>query len=121
MRDPAIDRLKGLAILFVFLIHAEPLRGLAVHLYLVDRAVPIFIVLFGVTSRRWWAQHEALATGRRARLWYQRRVRRLVPAPWAVLTAWWGLSAILPGFPEATVTRVGVSFLGYAPWLGMFW
>ena len=57
-RFVGIDMLKGCAILWVMLIHAEALRGHAVFTHLVNHAVGIFVVLFGLNSVLWWRGRE---------------------------------------------------------------
>jgi peptidoglycan/LPS O-acetylase OafA/YrhL len=116
---PEIDWLKGFAILCVVCIHAKLGEGTLFFEYVVNRAVPIFLVLFGVTS--------ALSRdgARRTRLldWYRPRLRRLVVPLWAMATAWWAAvlhfqqaQALHVGWPEAVAT-----YAGYAPWIGTSW
>lgn len=118
-RRPEIDRLKGLAILGVMLIHAQPLVGTFVGDRIVNRAVPVFLVLFGMTSELWWA-----ARGSRRgslREWYAGRARRLFVPLWSALALWWILVAALD---LSTATGPGVlvaSALGYLPWIGTGW
>src|SRR6266852_5763344 len=57
-RFVGIDMLKGCAILWVMLIHAEALRDRAVFTHLVNHAVGIFVVLFGLNSELWWRGRE---------------------------------------------------------------
>ena len=45
-----IDLLKGLAILWVLLIHSRALGDGPGFLYVVNRAVPLFVILFGLNS-----------------------------------------------------------------------
>ena len=49
-RYKEIDILKGVAILWVLLIHARPLVGTFLGDFVVDRAVQVLLVLFGITS-----------------------------------------------------------------------
>lgn len=88
-RFAEIDLLKGCAILWVLLIHSKALDAQSpAFLYLVNRAVPLFIVLFGLNSSLWW---------RRRRLpgdlaqWYRSRLRRIAVPYWAALPLWWAL------------------------------
>ena len=47
-RSPAIDMVKGLAILWVLLIHSRALGESALFYNLVNHAVPIFVVLLAI-------------------------------------------------------------------------
>ncbi len=120
-RRPEIDYVKGLAIIFVFFIHVEPLRGRWFHEYVINRAVPMFLVLFGTTSQLWWESHRSLGYGSRLSQWYSGRFKRLVPPVWAVLTVWWVLSLWVPGYPRFSLRLALVNYLGYAPAIGTFW
>lgn len=120
-RRPEIDYVKGLAIIFVFLIHAEPLRGSWLHEYVIDRAVPMFLVLFGTTSQLWWRGHPSVGGWVRLGRWYKGRFQRLVPPVWAVLTIWWLLSLWMPHYPKLAPGLILANYLGYAPWIGTFW
>ncbi len=121
LRSPAVDHLKGLAIIFVFLIHASALKGTLVQQYLVDRAVPIFVVLFGMTSEYWWQRHAPPSFWPAARLWYRSRVTRLLVPVWATVVVWWVLQASLSSMP-LTAPRFAVALaLGYLPWVGIGW
>ena len=51
---PELDWLKGFSILSVVCIHAKLYADTAAFNGVVNRAVPIFLVLFGVTSELWW-------------------------------------------------------------------
>jgi len=119
-RNPAIDMLKGCAILWVLLIHSKALGDAAVYKYLVNQAVPIFIVLFGVNSELWWRRRSPV----RAHLaeWYRNRFRRLVIPMWAALPVWWAIVFFWqpPDIrlrPMLLVRHV----LGYMPEIGTSW
>jgi peptidoglycan/LPS O-acetylase OafA/YrhL len=119
-RVPAIDRVKGVAIVGVLCIHASILQGAIVGTYLVNRAVPVFIVLFGTTSALWWrAQGDTPWTQVVAR-WYASRLSRLMVPFWAVLCVWWATLALVFGSPLKT-RYVVASVLGYAPSIGTSW
>jgi len=120
-RRPEIDYVKGLAIIFVFFIHAQPLRESWFHEYVINRAVPMFLVLFGTTSQLWWESHHSLGTRTRLGQWYLGRFKRLVPPVWAVLTVWWVLSLWVPGYPRFSLRLAAANYLGYAPAIGTFW
>jgi peptidoglycan/LPS O-acetylase OafA/YrhL len=80
-RDPRIDWLKGFAALSVLVIHSHALRDPLVYHQFLNRAVPIFILLFGLTSDRWWATRTPAASIATATVWYRTRLPRLlVPA-----------------------------------------
>ena len=53
-RDPAIDMAKGVAILWVLLIHSDALHQNLLYRHVVNQAVPVFVVLFGLNSALWW-------------------------------------------------------------------
>ncbi|MEO6027294.1 MAG: acyltransferase family protein [Candidatus Binatia bacterium] len=121
-RRPEIDWLKGFAILCVFLIHAQPLHGRAIQTYLIDRAVPIFVVLFGMTSERWWRSRASMHIQEALILWYRTRVRRLMIPAWATVIMWWCLQLALPkGSSSFSPTRIAMTALGYWPWIGTGW
>jgi peptidoglycan/LPS O-acetylase OafA/YrhL len=117
-----IDVLKGFCILCVVAIHAQFPAGTAVFDYLIDRAVPVFLVLFGVTSELWWGQNENAPNARRR--WYWSRLGRVVPAYWAVMVCWWLVVVYWRGPPDDLVLRVpqiAITFLGAAGWVGTTW
>jgi len=120
-RRPEIDYVKGLAIIFVFFIHAEPLRGSWFHEYVVNRAVPMFLVLFGLTSGMWWESRRSLRWLARSGQWYKGRFRRLLPPVWATLGVWWLLALWVPGYPHFSPRLAVANCLGYAPAIGTFW
>lgn len=83
-----IDLLKGCAILWVLMIHSKPLGESWVYMDLVNRAVPLFLIAFGLNSRLWW-RGRTLAGN--LRTWYRTRVRRILVPYWASLVVWWAL------------------------------
>jgi peptidoglycan/LPS O-acetylase OafA/YrhL len=120
---PAIDWLKGFAIVCVVCIHAKTYDTTFVHLYIVNRAVPMFLVLLGATSETFWERHAADTVKDRLGTWYRGRFLRLVPPLWALSFAWSSAAVLLDrttalgvGWPEMALT-----FLGYAPWIGTAW
>ncbi len=122
-RTLEIDWLKGLAIIGVILIHAAPLRGTVVHEYLVNRAVPVFLVLFGMNAASWWQHRSGEPFMANLRQWYVSRFHRLALPWWSALALWWLFS-----FAYATSTTpppaprfLVATFLGYAPWVGTSW
>ena len=62
---PEIDRVKGVAILMVVAIHAKIAENTLIHEQLVNRAVPIFLLVFGVMSDA--SLRRAKASGARSR------------------------------------------------------
>ena len=71
---PELDRLKGFAIACVVCIHAELYSHTLFFDRIVNRAVPIFIVLFGVTSELWWKRAQAAEADRSpVARWYRTR------------------------------------------------
>jgi peptidoglycan/LPS O-acetylase OafA/YrhL len=84
-RIPEIDELKGLAILLVVLYHAGGTLGWYNRLH-GDLGVDMFVILSGL----------GLALGgayTNARDFLQRRLVRILPAYWIVLTAYWALNS----------------------------
>jgi peptidoglycan/LPS O-acetylase OafA/YrhL len=124
-RYDEIDALKGLAIVSVVLIHAEPLAGTVVHEYLVNRAVPMLIVLFGASSAVWWRGAGARLSSElaRTRMFVWERYSRLLPPVWATLVVWWGLRLALPSSERAPDAAPWLLLhgLGYMPQVGTGW
>ncbi|HEV7732168.1 MAG TPA: acyltransferase [Candidatus Binatia bacterium] len=87
-RIVAIDMLKGAAIVWVMLIHAEALRDRLVMVHVFNHAVPIFVVLFGLNSELWWRRRTWADLG----TWYVSRARRLYVPIWAMLVVWWAMA-----------------------------
>src|SRR5262249_29334023 len=120
-RSPAIDVVKGVAILFVLLIHARPLGESALFYNVVNHAVPIFVVLFGLNSELWW---------RRRRVpddlweWYANRARRILVPMWGMLLVFWAevlVTRTLPPGIELTPWRMAVQATGYLAQVGTWW
>ena len=117
---PEIDILKGFCVLCVVAIHAAFLAETPAFRFLIDRAVPVFLVLFGVTSDLWWRRNGEHSTRR----WYVTRLKRVVPGYWAMMACWWLVVALWHrpdneltlGWPQALIT-----FLGSAGWVGTTW
>ncbi len=87
-RIVAIDMLKGAAIVWVMLIHAEALRDRLVMVHVFNHAVPVFVVLFGLNSELWWRRRTWADLG----TWYLTRARRLYVPIWAMLVVWWAMA-----------------------------
>jgi peptidoglycan/LPS O-acetylase OafA/YrhL len=88
-RDPAIDMAKGCAILGVLLIHSDALHGSFLFWHVVNQAVPVFVVLFGVNATFWWARRTP-STDWGA--WYARWIDRVMIPVWAILPLWWAMA-----------------------------
>jgi peptidoglycan/LPS O-acetylase OafA/YrhL len=121
-RVPEIDRLKGLAIIFVLMIHAQPLVGTLLHDYVIDRAVPIFILLFGISSSYWWRKH-SLSDGMiaAAGTWYRTRFARLLVPYWGMIAVWWAVTIVFARNVPTGPAHVAASIVGYLPHAGTSW
>jgi len=120
---PEIDWLKGFAILCVVCVHAKIYDLRFIHVYVINRAVPLFLVSLGITSELFFAKHESDPPRSRLATWYKGRYGRLLPPVWALAAAWW---AVVLYHHRAADLRVGarealLTFLGYAPWIGTAW
>src|SRR4051794_18843962 len=91
---PEIDWLKGFAILSVICIHSRLAAESWFFLPIVNRAVHVFLVLFGISSELWWQRELARAPEHASRRWYWGRLRRIVPGYWAVTVGWWLVVAL---------------------------
>lgn len=118
---PEIDWLKGFAILSVLAIHANPLDGTLIYDHVINRAVPIFVVLFGMTSELWWRTHDNTAGRATLLRWYSSRLRRLMIPVWGALLLWWPLVTIVRHNMSFAPRFVVATFLGYMPWVGTGW
>lgn len=114
-----IDLLKGLAILWVLLIHSRALGDSAGFLYVVNRAVPLFVILFGLNSTLWWRSRpfpQALSH------WYSTRAKRILVPYWATLPVWWALALhIRPYGIELHWWLPFVQVAGYTAAIGTGW
>jgi len=118
-RDLAIDMAKGCAILWVLLIHSEALRGDLLFRQVVNQAVPVFIVLFGLNSTLWWRGRDLRAN---LGVWYRRAVRRLMVPVWAMLVVWWALTLYFHPLGVKLSWRLPiVHLLGYLLYVGTGW
>jgi len=116
-RSSTIDIAKGAAILGVILIHSELFSSGILHAHGINRAVPIFFVLFGLTSTLWW--EKTPPTGR-VGAWYRSRFARLVPPYWLAVTLWWVAERVLSAHPLGADALV-FALAGYAPWIQTSW
>ena len=114
-----IDLLKGCAILWVLLIHSRALGDSLGFLYVVNRAVPLFVILFGLNSTLWWRSRQfpqALSP------WYSTRAKRILVPFWATLPVWWTLALSLRPFGvEFHWWLPFVQIAGYAASIGTGW
>ena len=101
-RLPAIDLVKGCAIVWVLFIHSQALGDGPLFLYVVNQAVPIFVVLFGLNSELWWQAHAGAEPPIAS--FYASRARRILVPTWAALPVWWAL-ALLFRPPDVVLTR----------------
>src|SRR5829696_6456484 len=117
---PEIDRVKGLAILFVIAIHAKIGAETTVHEQLVNRAVPIFLFVFGLMSEL--SLRRARAAGRPIKDWYASRLMRLYLPVWGMGVLFW-LAVLYTKKPPLPIGgwHAVLTFLGYAPWIGPSW
>jgi len=119
---PEIDRLKGVAIVFVLLIHPRVFVGHAFHDAIVDRGVPIFLCLFGMTSELWWrGQREDRGFPAITWAWLEMRLPRLILPVWAMLAVWWPMQLMLwPAALHEPKFLIAMA-AGYLPWVGAGW
>jgi len=116
-----IDRLKGLAILGVMLIHARPLVDTYFYDLFVVRSAQVFIVLFGVNSYLWWQRRESMSALARVIEWYVSRFWRLMPPVWGMLAVWWPMQLALWRARLTEMRFLIVMMFGYLPWVGTGW
>jgi peptidoglycan/LPS O-acetylase OafA/YrhL len=119
-RIPALDWTKGLAILGVILIHAKALDGTIFFEQVIQRSVPVFLVLFGITSEFWWQRHGGTSL-RSLVAWYRERFSRLLLPVWTAATLWWVCAAALGHTAQYGWPHLLVSYVGYSPWIGVSW
>lgn len=115
-----IDALKGLAILGVLAIHAQLFEGTFAWSALIDRSVPILVILFGATSELSWRARADAPASATVREYWRSRLVRLMPPIWVAVGLWWimvySLNRELPGWPWPLVHA-----LGYMPQIGTSW
>src|SRR5689334_2863844 len=118
-RDPAIDLTKGCAILGVLLIHSSALHGNFVFRNVVNHAVGVFVVLFGVNATLWWRRR---TPSRDWREWYARWVGRIMVPVWAMLPLWWAMALYFRPFGVTLGwTLPVVQAAGYLRYVGTGW
>jgi peptidoglycan/LPS O-acetylase OafA/YrhL len=116
-RLPQLDVAKGFAILGVIAIHSELFSPSLFDTHIVNRAVPMFLVMFGMTSTLWWNRTDE--TGR-VRAWYRSRLLRLAPPYWTAVLVWWIAQTLLAKQPLG-VDVLALSLTSYAPWIQTSW
>lgn len=121
-RVEAIDLAKGFAILSVICIHANVFAGTAFHEHVIDRAVPIFLFLFGITSELSWRKAAVSDDRFHILRWYESRFRHLLPAMWAAMFGWWLVALSMEAVKTTHPVSVFLdSFVGFAPRYGTSW
>jgi peptidoglycan/LPS O-acetylase OafA/YrhL len=125
-RMPELDWAKGLCILAVISLHANSFDDSIVFRHTVNRAVSVFLVLFGVSSELYWRKSDRTGGSTASRLgkWYGRRLRRLMVPWWTVCGLWWLATLYFHIEPLAHIDpwRLGImTALGCAPWTGTTW
>ncbi|HMJ10026.1 MAG TPA: acyltransferase family protein, partial [Polyangiaceae bacterium] len=121
---PELDWLKGFAILAVICIHAKLYSESVFFLQVINRAVHVFLVLFGISSELWWARERARGISSPERAWYSGRLARILLGYWAMTAIWWLVVALWqppPGNLRLGAVQALLSFFGYAPWIGTSW
>lgn len=118
---PAIDMVKGWAIIGVTLIHSWALADSLWMTLLFYHAVPVFLVLFGLNSETWFRSRPR--TGR-VRAWYVRGFKRILVPAYATVAVWWVMVLILrPPEPMVRLT-IGLPFwhaIGWLSQIGTSW
>jgi peptidoglycan/LPS O-acetylase OafA/YrhL len=124
-RIAAVDRAKGLAILGVIGIHSRVAADLWFSDFLVNRSVPLFLVLFGVSSELWWRDSERGGASTKGGLawkqWLTGRLARLLVPVWATWAIWWAVVGWHGRETAMAGSYVVATFLGLAPWIGTSW
>ncbi|MFM8409553.1 MAG: acyltransferase family protein, partial [Alphaproteobacteria bacterium] len=118
-RLAAIDVAKGLAALWVLLIHAGALEGEPLMVYLFNRAAPLFVVLMGLNAGLWWRRR---GSGELLR-WWTGRARRLYPPMWQAVAAFWAIAIVAPQGAVGTLgwKRLARNLLGWLEGVGTGW
>src|SRR5262245_1696853 len=122
---PEIDYLKGFSILCVVCIHAQTVSySSEFFLQVINRGVPTFLLLFGISSELWWERETARGNAEVVRRWYSSRLWRILPGYLAITAVWW-LVVVFWRKPPNDLRLGGLqallSFGGYAPWFGTTW
>jgi peptidoglycan/LPS O-acetylase OafA/YrhL len=122
-RVAELDWLKGVAILWVICIHARLGAESLWFEHSINRAVPIFLVLFGVNSELWWRRNDTREGSRLTLRWYGGRIERLMVPVWVTVTLWWS-AALATGHAARDglgPVEFAATYAGYSPWIGISW
>lgn len=111
---PAIDMVKGWAIIGVTLIHSWALADSLWMSLLFYHAVPVFLVVFGLNSESWFRHHPK---GGRTREWYRRGFKRILVPAWATAAVWWVMVAVLRPPDPMVLLTVYLPFQHLIGWL----
>ncbi|HKP63145.1 MAG TPA: YfhO family protein [Polyangiales bacterium] len=115
-----LDVVRGLCMIGVCLIHADALRGNLLYQVVVDRAVPVLIVLFGASSELWWQRAASPRVGDATREYWKTRYLRLLPPMWIAVGLWWFVAS-LRGWAPPFWRWVIPHALGYVPQVATGW
>src|SRR5689334_21648651 len=85
--SPEIDRMKGLAILLVIANHAKIGADTLLHEQFVNRAVQLFLFVFGLMSEL--SIRRARENRRSIGDWYKSRLERLYVPVWGMGALYW--------------------------------
>ena len=118
-RLAAIDVARGVASLWVLMIHAGAMEGEPLMVYLFNRAAPIFVVLMGLNAGLWWRRRgpaDVLA-------WWTGRARRLYPPMWPAVAAFWLMAVFAPRAARGDLgwRRLARNALGWLEGVGTGW
>lgn len=116
-----VDTVKGLAILGVLVIHSDLFAGTLFLDAFVNRAVPVLLVLFGVSSELWWTRHSQASWIDTAKEYWSARYTRLLPPVWAAAALWWVFTPIIGETQLPPWPWVFAHAVGFLPQLGTTW
>ena len=124
-RIDSLDVLKGLAALWVLMIHAEAMATHPAMVFVFNRAAPLFVILIGVNGEMWWRGRAKSTTPQwsNAWAWWRNRFWRLYPPVWLTLPVWWGLAFSVPPYRHIPLSaELLVKHLaGYLVGIGTGW
>jgi peptidoglycan/LPS O-acetylase OafA/YrhL len=120
-RYTEIDAVKGLALLGVLMIHAQTLDGTEFYDHVVNRSVPVLLVLFGAAAELWWSRRSAESFVPAALSFVRGRYARLMPPVWIALAAWWLVSWLFAPRRLLAWPWLIAHGLAYIPQVGTGW